>query len=439
MTDGAVLARRWKRFTQAVAVALVVVVAIAVFPRDDEEATSRAVTNASDTTTSTTATILTTPSTAPLPPYPGMPPVVDPKNIYSEIGPEHLSPAHAADPPRVYVPNGRSNTVSVIDPETRAVIATIETGAEPQHVVPSYDLSTLWVLDNQGNDVIPIDPTTGQPGAAISVEDPYNMYFTPDGASAIIVAERNRQLDFRDPHTMALTSSLPVPECAGINHADYSADGSYLLVTCEFAGKIAKIDVANKVVLGILDLTAAPVAGQPTPEPMSMPDGSVAASMPQDIRAAPDGHHFYAADMMAGGVFLIDGDSLAVTKFVPTGTGAHGITPSRNGSVFYVANRGSDHIGGAPSGPGSVSVLDPATETVTVTWELPGGGSPDMGNLNEDGSELWLSGRYDGEVYVFDTVNGGWVATIPVGDGPHGLTVWPQPGRYSLGHTGNMR
>jgi YVTN family beta-propeller protein len=329
--------------------------------------------------------------------------------------------------------------VSVIDPVTRKVISTIPAGAEPQHVVPAYDLSTLWVLDNQGNDVIPIDPATGKSGAPLPVEDPYNLYFTPDGASAIVVAEAKRRLDFRDPHTMALTSSLRVPECAGINHADYSANGTYMLVTCEFAGKLAKIDVANRTVLGLLDLSANPVAGQPARMPMVMPDGSKASSMPQDVRAGPDGHHFYVADMMSGGVFVIDGDAFTVTKFVPTGTGAHGITPSRDGKKLYIANRGTDQINGAPHGPGGVSVLDPATDTVTATWSVPGGGSPDMGNLTADGKELWLSGRYDGEVYVFDTVKGELAARIAVGRGPHGLTVWPQPGRYSLGHTGNMR
>ena len=50
----------------------------------------------------------------------------------------------------------------------------------------------------------PIDPITGKPGQPIAVDDPYNMYFTPDGSSAIVVAEARKRLDFRDPHTMAL-------------------------------------------------------------------------------------------------------------------------------------------------------------------------------------------------------------------------------------------
>jgi DNA-binding beta-propeller fold protein YncE len=305
--------------------------------------------------------------------------------------------------------------------------------------VPSYVLSSLWLLDNQANQVVPIDPTTGLLGTPLPVDDPYNMYFTPDGASAIVVAEARARLDFRDPHTMALQSSLDVPGCDGINHADYNADGSYMIVTCEFAGRLAKIDVLHRKVIALLDLGAHPVANQPHPMVMAMPNGGSSAFMPQDVRAAPDGHHFYVADMRAGGVFVVDGDAFAVTAFIPTGIGAHGITPSRDGSKFYIANRGADVIDGPPHGPGSVSVLDPATNTVVATWAIPGGGSPDRGNLNAAGTELWLSGRFDSEVYVFDTVHGGLAARIPVGDGPHGLTVWPQAGRYSLGHTGNER
>jgi DNA-binding beta-propeller fold protein YncE len=161
--------------------------------------------------------------------------------------------------------------------------------------------------------------------------------------------------------------------------------------------------------------------------------------MPQDIRAAPDGHDFYVADMMAGGLFVLEGGAFTVTQFIPTGIGTHGITPSRDATRLYVSNRGTNSVFGTAHGPGSVSVVDIATNTVTATWDVPGGGSPDMGNLNAAGTELWLSGRFDSEVYVFDTVNGGLAARIPVGEGPHGLTVWPQPGRFSLGHTGNMR
>ena len=353
---------------------------------------------------------------------PGMPRVVDPANLYSETTSGHLSPSVRNALPRVYVPNVTSDDVYVIDPASLKVVNRFRVGLNPQHVVPSWDLSTLWVANNaEGTtkgSLTPIDPTTGKPGTPIAVDDPYNMYFTPDGRSAIIVAEAHKRLDFRDPKTMALQGSLDVPQCGGINHADFSIDGRYAIFTCEFAKGLAKIDFVERKVEGYLTLSK--------------------GGMPQDIRISPDGKRFYVADMMANGVFVIDGATFREVGFIATGKGTHGLYPSRDGRKLYVTNRGSNRIHGPAHGKGSVSVVDFATQKVDVTWPIPGGGSPDMGNVSADGRQLWLSGRYDNVVYMFDTTTGA-VQKIAVGKEPHGLTVWPQPGRYSLGHTGNMR
>jgi YVTN family beta-propeller protein len=353
---------------------------------------------------------------------PGMPPVIDAANLYSETDAGKFSPAVAGALPRVYVPNRASNDVYVIDPATLKVVDRFRVGVNPQHIVPSWDLKTLWVNNNAegrtDGSLTPIDPMTGTPGKSIPVDDPYNMYFTPDGRSAIIVAEQHKRLDFRDPQTMALESSLPAPECAGINHADFSIDGRFAIFTCEFSGGVAKIDFVERKVLGYLKLSR--------------------GGMPQDVRVSPDGSTFFVADMKAGGVFLIDGDKFRETGFIATGTGTHGLYPSRDGSKLYVSNRGSTQIRGRERGNGSISVIDFATRRIVATWPIPGGGSPDMGNVSADGKLLWLSGRYDDVAYAIDTTSGA-VTKIPVGDEPHGLTVWPQPGRYSLGHTGNLR
>ena len=352
----------------------------------------------------------------------GMPPIVDPSNLYSETGAGKLDPNIAADPARVYVPNLQSNDVYVIDPATLKVVDKFKVGLNPQHVVPSYDLRTLWVANNAENtkrgSLTPLDPKTGKPGKAIAVDDPYNMYFSPDGRSAIVVAEALKRLDLRDPQTMALQGSIAVPQCKGINHADFSIDGRTAIFTCEFQGGLARIDLVNRKVLGYLKLSR--------------------GGMPQDVRSSPDGKVFYVADMKAGGVFVIDGERFAEIDFLKTGIGTHGLYPSRDGSHLYVANRGSMHVFGPPRGKGSVSVIDFASRKVVATWPIPGGGSPDMGNVSVDGKTLWLSGRFDNVVYAIDTTSGE-VRSIPVGKEPHGLTVWPQPGRYSLGHTGNMR
>jgi YVTN family beta-propeller protein len=353
---------------------------------------------------------------------PGMPPVMDAKNLYSEIGADKMSPAVAGHRELVYVPHVQSNDVYVIDPATFKVVDKFKVGLNPQHVVPSWDLQTLWVTNNaEGTtkgSLTPIDPKTGKPGSPVDVADPYNMYFSPDGKSAIVVAEALKRLDFRDPQTMKLQYSIATPRCAGVNHADFSIDGKFAVFTCEFAQGLAKVDLVNRKVSGYLKLSR--------------------GGMPQDIRVSPDGSRFYVADMHADGVFIVDGESFKEIGFIETGKGTHGIYPSRDGKKLYVANRGSHKVHGVKGGPGSVSVVDFATEKVEANWPVPGGGSPDMGNVSADGKTLWLSGRYDNVVYAFDTATGE-ARVIKVGTEPHGLAVWPQPGRYSLGHTGNMR
>jgi DNA-binding beta-propeller fold protein YncE len=111
----------------------------------------------------------------------------------------------------------------------------------------------------------------------------------------------------------------------------------------------------------------------------------------------------------------------------------------KGGYPFYFTNRGWNTLHGGRHGPGSITVIDPITRKILATWPIPNGGSPDMGGLGADAKELWVSGRYDNEVYAIDTGDGWLLARIPVDAEPHGLCVWPQPGRFSLGHTGNMR
>ncbi len=339
---------------------------------------------------------------------PGMPPILDPQDIYAADRPNHLAPAVTNFPSRVYVPNSGSNSVDVIDPLTFHIIDHFEVGQQPQHIVPSYDLKTLWVLDDKGDGLTRIDPATGKEGETLPVQDPYNLYFTPNGEDAIVVAESLHLLDFRDPRTMTLKYSLPVP-CDGVNHLDFSADGRYLIASCEFDGKLLKVDVSSRTVLATIRFRR--------------------HSMPQDVRLSPDGRIFYVADMGLNGIHEVDGIRMSQIAFLRTGKGAHGLYVSRDSKFLYISNRGE----------GSISVLDFAKRKIVKKWRIPRSGSPDMGGVSADGKVLWLAGRYDSEVYAMDTDSGKLIARIAVGKGPHGLCVYPQPGRYSLGHTGVFR
>ena len=199
------------------------------------------------------------------------------------------------------------------------------------------------------------------------------MYFTPDGRWAIVVAEADRQLDFRNPSTMALHHALATPQCSGVDHMDYTANGRYALVSCEFAGRMIVVDLRSERIVKTIELAR--------------------GAMPQDVKLSPDGHTFYVADMALNGVWLIAARTMRVEHFELTGAGAHGLYPSRNAKVLYVSNRLE----------GSITVLSFATGRPIAKWWLPGGGSPDMGGLSADGKVLWLSGRYNGVVYAIST------------------------------------
>jgi len=333
-----------------------------------------------------------------------------PVNIYSHTLTGMLTPVTRRARYLVYVPDSQGSGVYVINPTTFRVIRYFETGAVVQHVVPAWDLRTLYATNDVGNSLTPINPDTGRPaGPNIPVADPYNMYFTPDGRHAIVVEESLQTLAFRDPHSFAPQKALKV-NCAGVDHMDFSADGTYAVASCEFSGQLVRIDLRTETVSGYVHV----------------------GGSPQDVKLSPDGRTFYVANRFlparrASGVELVDASAFRLIGFIPTALDAHGLYVSRNTRELYVTNRAG----------GAITVIDLATNRVVAVWRIPG--TPDMGGVSPDGGTLWVAGRYSSAVYAISTRTGRVIANIPVGVSPHGLCVWPQPGRYSTGHTGVMR
>jgi YVTN family beta-propeller protein len=327
-----------------------------------------------------------------------------PVNIYAYAKGPQLSPAVADIPTRVYVPNSDAATVSVIDPATGKVTDRFGVGARPHHITPSWDLTKLYVNNTEGNSLTVIDPRSGKVSGTIPITDPYNLYFTPDGTKAIVVAERFQRLDFYDASSWKLIKSVPIP-WPGVDHGDFTADGRYLLVSTEFSGQVVKVDT----------------------ETMAVASRAEVGGLPIDVKASPDGAVFYVTNQSRNGVSLVDPETMKEIGFLRTGVGAHGLSVSRDGTLLYVSNRMD----------GTMSVIDFATRQVRETWKL--GGSPDMIQLSTDGTELWVSNRFQGSVTVVDTATGKAIRTVATGAGAHGVSFFPQPGRYSIGHNGVYR
>ncbi|HWI04966.1 MAG TPA: YncE family protein [Acidimicrobiales bacterium] len=327
-----------------------------------------------------------------------------PVNIYSHTLTPHLSPAVANVPLRVYVPNSDAASVSVIDPTTMRVVDRFSVGIRPHHVTPSWDLTKLYVNNTEGNTLTEIDPMTGRAVRNIPITDPYNLYFTPDGTKAIVVAERYQRLDFYDAADWTFLKTVGVP-WAGVDHGDFTADGRYFIASCEFSGQVVKVDTETMELVGRVNV----------------------GSLPIDVKTSPDGTVLYVANQGRHGVSLVDPETMTEIGFLPTGTGAHGLNVSRDAATLFVSNRME----------GTISVIDFATRSVRQTWRV--GGSPDMIQVSGDGAQLWVSNRFHGSVSVIDTTDGRVIATIPTGAGAHGVSLFPQPGRYSVGHNGVYR
>ena len=316
-----------------------------------------------------------------------------------------MSRAVAGVPERVYVPNSESASVDVIDPRTYRVIAHYPVGQSPQHITPSWDLRWLYVNNTDSNSLTVLDPRTGRrTGKVIRVTDPYNLYFTPDGQKAIVVAEAYQRLDFYNARTWRFLKSAAIP-AVGPDHMDFSADGRSLVVSTEFSGWVIRVSTTSMRVTG----------------------RCYVGGLPVDVKLAPDGKVFYVANQGLGGVTILDARTLRRIGFLATGEGTHGLAVSRDTKNLYVSNRLA----------GTMSVISFATRKVIATWHV--GGSPDMIQVTPSGNQVWVSNRFNSSVSVISTRTGKVLHVINVGSSPHGLALFPQPGRFSLGHNGVYR
>src|ERR671932_664746 len=163
-----------------------------------------------------------------------------PNNVWAATtGP--ILDALADLPPRVYVPHENGGDIAVIDPLSRQIVDRYRVGRTPHHVTPAYDLSRLYVNVMGAGRLVEIDIQTGRPARSIPVPAPYNLYFALDGSLAIVAAEPFNRLDF-------------------------SADGSYLLVSAEFSGHLARVDVGQMALSGVVSVGGLPIDVKLAPE-----------------------------------------------------------------------------------------------------------------------------------------------------------------------------
>ncbi len=320
-------------------------------------------------------------------------------------------------PSRVYVANRSSNTVSVIDPATNAVVTTVAVGTQPTAVAVSPDGTRVYVANSGSNSVSVIDAATATVVATVAVgTQPVALAVSPDGTRAYVTDNGLSVLDLTT-NTVVATVDVTPPSQLGYRPAApvgvaVSPDGTRAYVVSPerlapvnprgsiyVPGVLAVVDTATNTVVTVITLPFA-LSG---------------------VTVTPDGTQVYVtanAGLLQGQfgpsqVIVVDTATNQIADKILLGGNLTSVAAAPDGRRTYVTNSGS----------GTVSVIDPVTATVAATVAV--GSGPQGVTVSPDSKRAYVTNFGSGTVSVIDTTTDVVVATVAVGAGPTGVAVGP--------------
>jgi DNA-binding beta-propeller fold protein YncE len=285
-----------------------------------------------------------------------------------------------------FVVNSTGASISVIDMSERRELRRIPALREPHHIVLSPDGKSLLVGDTAGNQVLFLDPATGDVRRRAPVSDPYQLGFSPDGKFLVVNGLARNQVDVYDPASMTLVKRFAVD--ATPSHLVFSPDSRRVFVSLQGTDKLAAFDL-----VAMTPLWTGPVG--PTPAGVLWLHGKVLVAV-----------------MGADYVSVVDPADGKVVDRIVTGKGAHNLFLSPDKKTLWVNNRAG----------GTTTAVDADTLTSIRTYNIPGG--PDDIDFAPDGT-LWITRRFAERVAILHPETGDF-ETIDVGRSPHGLWLNPK-------------
>jgi YVTN family beta-propeller protein len=300
-----------------------------------------------------------------------------------------LTSLHATATDQVIVLDSAEAQYTLIDPVTHKVTGTFPTGKEPHHLMITPDHSSLIIANSVSNSLLFVDPRTGQPQRKVeSVDDPYQLGFSPDRKWFVTAALRLNRVDIYryDGQNFAIAKRIPIAETP--SHLNFSPDGRLVFVTLQDSGELAAIDLATQAIA------------------WRMPVGQA----PAGIWMIPGGTTLLVGMTGEDDVAVVDWSKRQVVKRIPTGRGAHNFRSLDDGVHVAVSNRVAN----------TISLIDyrTLTKSADITGLLPG---PDDMELTADHKYLWVTFRFARHVGVIDMATRQLVDTIAVGRSPHGI------------------
>lgn len=280
-----------------------------------------------------------------------------------------------------FVLNSAEASVSVLDLRTHAELRQIPVLREPHHLALTPDRHFLLVGDTVGNELMFLNPLTGELVRRVTMSDPYQLVFSPNGKWLTVAGLARDQIDIYDWATLKLVHRVSAPRMP--SHINYSPDSSVVYVSLQATNSLDAIDVKTGNVL-----------------------------WKSKVGDTPAGVLWWQGALLVGimgndYVAVVDPADGHVARRIRTGRGAHVMFVPHDRSAIYVSNRVD----------GTVTVLDPKTLDPIRSFRIPGG--PDDMDFAPDG-KIWVSERFARTVAVVDPVTGKF-ESIGVGRSPHGI------------------
>ena len=299
-----------------------------------------------------------------------------------------------SQPKLAVILNSGAASVSLIDMNTREVVKTIPVGKEPHHLMMTPDQKTLLIANAAGNDVVLMNPTTGElTGKIPNIIDPYQIGYSPNHKWFVANGNRLDRVDIYAANSADLKLASTVKLGKTPSHIAFTADSKTAFITLQDSNELAAIDLETQKVLWV------------------MPTGKV----PAGLWMTPGDQYLLIGITGEDYVQVIDWKARKEVKRIPTGKGAHNFRPLGDKKHVFVSNRIAS----------SISLINMQTlEKVGEINGLPSG--PDDMEITPDGKTLWVTFRFSKKVGVIDIPTMKLVTVIPVGKSPHGVFFYPR-------------
>ena len=225
-------------------------------------------------------------------------------------------------------------------------VASIPVGTHPAHVVVDREGRRAFVT-NSGDDTVSIvDLARKTVLRSVSTgRYPHGLRINPNGGEAYVANVEDGTVSVLD--TLALVEVARIPVGAAPVQVGFTPDGERLYVSLRDENRVAVIDTRTREVLARIEVGRNPI----------------------QVHATPDGRYVYVANQGTetdpdDTVSVIEVASGQVVDTIRTGTGAHGVAVSNDGSRVFVTNIADS----------TVSVIDTASRKVAAT--IPVGKGP---------------------------------------------------------------